>query len=183
MLNEIFILLGIKSTKSNDFFDVNNVINNEKSFLMNVSNVLNCDCANKILNEIPNNNFQNNNMLINFVENVGFIGNLDEIEIKNNEINSNFVNGIKQTDFVNHKANLKFSDDFKNKMNDFELPKESEKITIDGSKFNKNNNVKKEKKKDKKSKIPKPKNLNEINDNNNNVDNEINNVNVNVNDD
>ena len=39
MLNEIFILLGIKSTKSNDFFDVNNVINNEKSFLMNVSNV------------------------------------------------------------------------------------------------------------------------------------------------
>jgi hypothetical protein len=73
-------------------------------------------------------------MLINFVQNVGFIGNLDEIVIKNNEINSNFVNGIKQIDCVNHKANLKFSDDFKNKMNDFELPKESEKITIDGSK-------------------------------------------------
>ena len=151
MLNEIFILLGIKSSKQ-----INFNFSDENSFLMNVCNVLNSENANKILNEIPNNHFQNNNMFINFVETVGFNENLDEIEINlnDNNVNSNFVNGIKQFDYVNHKAKLKFSDEFKNKMNDFELPKESEKITIDASNFNANkNNVKKEKKKEKKIKF------------------------------
>ena len=59
MLNEIFILLGIKSSKQ-----INFNFSDENSFLMNVCNVLNSENANKILCEIPNNNFQNNNMFI-----------------------------------------------------------------------------------------------------------------------
>ena len=169
MFQEIAILLGIKPSKQNEI----KTFKNENNFLKNITDILNSENSNKILTEIPNNHFQNN-MLINFVETVGLVENFGEFEINvnNSNIKSDYFNGIKHVDNINHKANLKFSDEFKNKINEFELPKETEKVSIDASKFNAKN--KKEKKKEKKNKIIKNKN-----DNNDVVAEDINNVVVN----
>ncbi|MBR4341344.1 MAG: hypothetical protein IKP88_01315 [Lachnospiraceae bacterium] len=136
MFQEIAILLGIKPSKQNEI----KTFKNENNFLKNITDILNSENSNKILTEIPNNHFQNN-MLINFVETVGLVENFGEFEINvnNSNIKSDFFNGIKHVDNINHKANLKFSDEFKNKINEFELPKETEKVSIDASKFNAKN--------------------------------------------